>query len=304
MPEYPDITVYIERLRHFIQGEPLQQVRLANPFLLRTVEPPLAAIEGAILEDIERLGKRICLGFAGEYYLVLHLMISGRLRWQKSGSAVPRRIGLAALDFPPGTLLITEASTQKRASLHLVRGREQLAQFARGGLELFEASLQAFAAALRAENHTLKRSLTDPRIISGVGNAYSDEILHRARLSPVIWTSRLTDEEIARLFDAARAVLHEWTDRLRAEVGDGFPHQVTAFHAAMAVHGKYGQPCPVCGGPVQRIRYASRETNYCPGCQTEGKLRADRALSRLLGRDWPRTLEELEAHKASRRTED
>ncbi len=297
MPEYPDIVVYIESLQHFVQGQTLTHVRIAHPFVLRTAEPPVAALHGKILRDLERLGKRIVLVFDEDHFLVLHLMISGRLQWYPPDRKVPAKGWLAALDFANGTLLLTETSTQKRASLHLVRGREALQAFARGGLEVMEATTEEFRAMLQAENHTLKRALTDQRLFSGIGNAYSDEILHRARLSPFLLTKYLTDEQIAYLAEATKAVLAEWVARLRAEAGEGFPTKVTAFHEAMAVHGRYGQPCPVCGVKVQRIRYAENETNYCPRCQTEDRLLADRALSRLLKDDWPRTVEELEERK-------
>jgi formamidopyrimidine-DNA glycosylase len=301
LPEYPDITVYIERLLDFLQDQELQHVRLANPFFLRTADPPIESIHGLILQDIERIGKRIVFGFAHEYFLVLHLMVSGRLHWQKQRCKIPTKKGLAALDFPNGSLLITETSTKKRASLHLVQGRQQLQTFDRGGLDVFTTTIEEFHHALIAENHTLKRALTDPRIVSGIGNAYSDEILHRARLSPVLLTQNMTEEQIEQLYRATRAILLEWTTRLRQEVGEGFPKNVTAFRAEMAVHGRYGQPCPTCGTKVQRIRYSTNETNYCPHCQTGGKLLADRALSRLLRKDWPRTLEELEARYEGKR---
>ncbi len=298
MPEYPDIMVYIESLQRFVQGQAVARVRIAHPFVLRTVEPPLTALYGRVLCDVERLGKRIIFVFDDNLFLVLHLMISGRLQWiPQERNKVPEKGWLAALDFERGTLLITEFSSQKRASLHLLRGREALQLFARGGLEVMGATTAEFRAALQVENHTLKRALTDPRLFSGIGNAYSDEILHRARLSPFLLTQKLTDEQIARLDDATRAVLTEWVARLRAEAGAGFPTRVTAFHEAMAVHGRYGKPCPVCGTTVQRVRYANNEMNYCPRCQTEDRLLADRALSRLLKDDWPRTLEELEERK-------
>jgi formamidopyrimidine-DNA glycosylase len=294
LPEYPDITVYVERLRHFVGGRPLQRIRLGSPFFLRTAVPPLTAIEGLLLEDIERLGKRIVFAFEGDFFLVLHLMVSGRLHWKEAGQAIPKKKGLAALDFENGTLSVTEVSTKKRASLHVVKGREDLEAFDRKGLEVFAATLEEFRNAVTAESHTLKRTLTDPRILSGIGNAYSDEILHRAQLSPILLTRKITDRQVERLYHAAREVLLEWTARLRDETGDGFPAKVTAFRDEMAVHGKFQQPCPVCGTAVQRIRYATNETNYCPACQTGGKLLADRALSRLLKADWPRTVEELE----------
>jgi formamidopyrimidine-DNA glycosylase len=300
VPEYPDVVVYIERLRHFVQGQTLEHTRIAHVFLLRTADPPIAVLEGRVLQGIERLGKRIIFDFGDEYFLTLHLMISGRLHWYPPERKVPAKGWLAALDFTNGALLITEASTQKRASLHLVRGRDALHAFDRGGLEVMEATFETFRAALKAENHTLKRALTDQRLFSGIGNAYSDEILHHARLSPFLLTKNLTDEQIAQLAEATKTVLAEWVERLRAEAGDGFPAKVTAFHEAMAVHGRYGQPCPVCGVKVQRIRYADNEMNYCPRCQTEDRLLADRALSRLLKEDWPRTVEELEEHRGGR----
>jgi formamidopyrimidine-DNA glycosylase len=295
VPELPDVTLYVERLSALCVGHALLRTRLAGPVLLRSVDPPLAAAHGQVLREVRRLGKRIVLGFDGELYLVFHLMIAGRFRWRPAGAAIPKKLGHAAFDFESGTLLLTEASSKKRATLHVVRGAEALAAHDPGGLEVFEADLAGFAARLRLENRTLKRALTDPRILSGIGNAYSDEILHAARLSPVKLTQKLDDAELARLFDAARATLAGWTERLRAEVGDGFPEKVTAFRPEMAVHGRYRQPCPVCGSPVQRIVHAENESNYCATCQTGGKLLADRALSQLLRRDWPRTLEELDA---------
>ncbi|MCB0028566.1 MAG: hypothetical protein KDE28_11700 [Anaerolineales bacterium] len=301
MPEYPDITVYVERLEHFLLGQPLKQLRIKTPFLLRTYEPAPETFTGRTVTELGRLGKRIIFGFEGDFFMALHLMINGRLHWQKAGAIIPAKRGLAALDFPHGTLLLTESTSQKRAALHLVQGREALAAFNRGGVNVLTTGLDQFTAALRRENHTLKRSLTDPRLIDGIGNAYSDEILHRAGLSPFLLTSKITDDQIAGLYEASRGILLDWTERLRQEVGDGFPARVTAFHEAMAVHGKYGQPCPVCGTPIQRIKYASSETNYCPTCQTGGRLLADRALSRLLKQDWPRTPEELEAHIQDRR---
>lgn len=297
MPELPDITVYVERLAAFTVGRVLEKVRLASPFVLRSVDPPIRAIEDATVTGTGRIGKRLVLDFEGDLHLVIHLMIAGRLRWKKRGITIPKKVGLAAFDFPHGTLLFTEASPKKRASLHLVRGREALAEIDRGGVDLFRASTAEVARALRDENHTIKRALTDPTVIDGVGNAYSDEILHRARMSPFRQTRQLADDEIATLHAAAKAVLSEWIERLRAEVGDGFPDEVTAFRPEMAVHGKYGQPCPVCGTPVQRIRYADNEANYCVTCQTGGKLLADRSLSRLLKENWPKTLEELEERK-------
>src|SRR2546423_9904574 len=293
MPELPDITVYIEALESRIVGQPLERVRIPKPFLLRSVDPPLHAANGKRVAGIRRMGKRSVLGLEDDLFPVIHLMIAGRLRWVPAGGKVPGKIGLAAFDFPNGTLVLTEAGSKRRASLWLVRGEQSLEQFERGGLEVLEASLAEFTERLMQENHTLKRSLTDPRLFSGIGNAYSDEILHRAKLSPVKHTKRLNEEEIGRLFDATRSILLEWTDRLRRESADDFPTKVTAFRDEMAVHGKYGKPCPVCGTPVQRIRYADNETNYCPRCQTDGKLLADRALSRLLKQDWPKSIDEL-----------
>jgi formamidopyrimidine-DNA glycosylase len=293
LPELPDITVYVEALRQRIVGQPIDEVRLKTPFLLRTVDPPLADLIGKHIVSVERLGKRIILELDGELFVVIHLMIAGRLHWKARGAKSGSRSDLAAFEFPTGVLSLTEAGTKRRASLHLVRGRAGLDEFKRGGLEPLEAARDDFAARLRLENHTVKRSLTDPRLFSGIGNAYSDEILHRAKLSPVKLTSRLSDGEIARLFEATKTILIEWTDRLRAEAGDTFPEKVTAFRPEMAVHGRFGQPCPVCGTPVQRIRYADNETNYCARCQTDGKLLADRALSRLLKQDWPRSIDEV-----------
>jgi formamidopyrimidine-DNA glycosylase len=297
VPELPDITVYVEALNRRIAGSRLEDVRLKSPFLLRSVEPPIAVLKGKPVVEVRRLGKRIVLVFDGQLFLVLHLMIAGRLKWRDAGKKPAGKIDLAAFDFSTGTLLLTEAGTKKRASLHVVAGADGLVAFDRGGLEVLDATAADFAARLTSESHTVKRALTDPRLFSGIGNAYSDEILHRAKMSPVKLTRRLTPEEMQRIFDATRATLIEWTDRLRAETGEGFPEKVTAFRAEMAVHGRYGEPCPVCGSPVQRIRYADNETNYCPTCQTEGKLLADRALSRLLKEDWPRSLEELDEIK-------
>jgi formamidopyrimidine-DNA glycosylase len=293
MPELPDITVYVEALRRRLVGQPVNEVRVNTPFLLRTVDPPLSELIGKTVRGVEHSGKRIVIELDDELFVVLHLMIAGRLHWKPRDAKGKGRASLASFEFPNGTLTLTEAGTKRRASLSLYRGRAALAEIARGGLEIFDATLEQFAERLRAENHTLKRSLTDPRLFSGIGNAYSDELLHRARLSPVKLTSRLTDEEIATLFDATRVTLTEWTDRLRAEAGDDFPEKVTAFRPEMAVHGRYGQPCPVCGSPVQRIRYADNETNYCARCQTDGKLLADRGLSRLLKQDWPKSLDEI-----------
>jgi formamidopyrimidine-DNA glycosylase len=294
LPELPDVVVYIEALERRILDRRLLGVRLLSPFVLRTVTPPIGALAGRRVLHLRRMGKRIVIGLEDELYAVIHLMIAGRLRWAAPGAKPPGKIGLAAFDFEAGSVLLTEAGSKRRASLHVVAGREALAGFERGGLEPLEGSAETFVARLRSESHTLKRALTDPRLFSGIGNAYSDEILHRARLSPLKLTGRLTDEEAARLHAASREVLAEWTDRLRRETGDGFPAKVTAFRPGMAVHGRFRQPCPVCGTPVQRIRYAENETNYCPSCQTEGRLLADRGLSRLLKEDWPRSLEELE----------
>jgi len=293
VPELPDITVYIEALAARVIGQPLERTRIAKPFLLRSVDPPISAANGKRVTGIRRIGKRIVLELEDDLFLVIHLMIAGRLRWVSAGGKVPGKVGLAAFDFPNGTLILTEAGSKRRASLWLVRGEQSLGQFERGGLEVLDAAVAQFKERLVQENHTLKRSLTDPRLFSGIGNAYSDEILHRAKLSPVKHTSRLTEEEITRLFDATRTILMEWTERLRRESADDFPAKVTAFREEMAVHGKFGKPCPVCGTPVQRIRYADNETNYCPRCQTDGKLLADRALSRLLKQDWPKSIDEL-----------
>jgi formamidopyrimidine-DNA glycosylase len=293
MPELPDVTVYIEALEKRIVGQPLLGVRLASPFLLRTVEPPIGAVHGKRVHGLRRLGKRIALGLEDDLGLVLHLMINGRLHWKEPGAKLAGRYALAAFDFPNGTLSLTEFGPKKRASLHLVRGEAALLEHDPGGLEVFEIDLDAFCTALTRENHTLKRALTDPRLFSGIGNAYSDEILHRARLSPLAMTGKLSAEESARLYAATRATLVDWTERLRAHYGDDFPEKVTAFRPEMAVHGKYQKPCPDCGTAVQRIRYADNETNYCPRCQTGGQLLADRAFSRLLRKDWPRTIDEL-----------
>ncbi len=301
MPEYPDVTVYVERLDALCTGRVLERVRLGSPFLLRTVDPPLSEAHGKRVVGFERIGKRIVFALDDELFLVIHLMIAGRLRWRKAGAVLPRGNGLAAFDFADGTIVFTEASKKKRASLHVVRGRAALADFDRGGLELIGSTADAFAAAMTRENHTLKRALTDPRILSGIGNAYSDEILHRARMSPFKQTSQLSAGEMATLHRACIDVLEEWAARLRAEVGDGFPDKVTAFRDEMAVHGKYRQPCPVCGKPVQRIVYAENEANYCAECQTGGRVLADRSLSRLLKQNWPRTLEELEERRPTRK---
>jgi formamidopyrimidine-DNA glycosylase len=295
MPELPDIAAYIHALSKRVYGARLERVRLRSPFFLRTVEPPLAAAAGARIAGIERLGKRIVFALDGDLFLILHLMIAGRLWWHDAGKEIPGGgRGLAAFDFETGTLIVTEAGTKKRASLHVVKGREALAAHDPGGLDPFALDSESFARALRAENHTIKRSLTDPRILSGIGNSYSDEILHRARLSPIVQTQRMTEAEMTRLQGATCAVLREWSERLTAEAEREWPQKVTAFRAGMAAHGRYGKPCPVCGSPIQRIRYADNETNYCARCQTGGKLLADRSLSRLLHKDWPKTLDELE----------
>ena len=294
MPELPDITAYIEALEARILRQPIQAVRLASPFVLRTFDPPISEAVGKQVVRIQRIGKRIALELQGNLFLVLHLMIAGRLKWLDRGAKVPGKVGLAAIDFPYGTLILTEAATKKRASLHFVRGVEAVRALDRGGIEVLDASLAAFREALLRENHTLKRSLTDPRLFSGIGNAYSDEILHRAKLSPVQTTHKLSEEDIARLHRATQEVLREWIERLRAEAGAGFPEKVTAFREGMAVHGRYRKPCLVCGTAVQRIAYADNETNYCPRCQTEGRILSDRSLSRLLKSDWPRSIEELE----------
>ena len=300
MPELPDVTLYVECLQTRIVGQPLVQVRLASPFVLRSVTPPLADIESGQVRGVSRLGKRIVIALEQNLALVMHLMIAGRLWWRGPGAPIPKRRGLAAFDFPTGTLLFTEAGTRKRASIHVVRGAAALQAHDRGGLEVLEATGDLFRDALIRENHTVKRALTDPTLFSGIGNAYSDEILHAARLSPLKLTRMLKAAEILRLFEATRTTLELWIDRLRQEVGTGFPEKVTAFRDGMAVHGRYGKPCPVCASPVQRIVYASNQANYCPRCQTHGRLLADRALSRLLKSDWPRSLEELEMMSTSR----
>ena len=296
MPELPDVTVYIEALSQRIVGQPCIAYAILNPFVLRTVEPSLNDIVGRSVNTIERLGKRIVMEFDNDVFIVIHLMIAGRFRWHDAGprKKVAAKISLAELEFPTGTLTFTEAGSKRRASLHVVRGHQALREFDRGGLEVLDATFEQFTERLMRENHTLKRSLTDPRLFSGIGNAYSDELLHRARMSPLKLTSRLTDDEKRRLFEATRETLVEWTNRLRDELAGAFPEKVTAFRKEMVVHGRFGLPCPECGTPVQRIRYRDNETNYCARCQTEGRLLADRALSRLLKQDWPRTLEELE----------
>jgi formamidopyrimidine-DNA glycosylase len=293
MPELPDITVYIEALEKRIVGEPLTDAKIVNPFVLRSVSPPLSRIVGARVTAIRRMGKRIVLAFEGDVFLVIHLMIAGRLRWRDPGGGAVRPAPLARFEFPKGVLFLTEAGKKRRASVHLVEGEGGLTEFDRGGLEVMSSSVGEFAGRLRAENHTIKRSLTDPRLFSGIGNAYSDEILHHARMSPLLLTSRMTDEQIATLHASVVSVMKKWTDDLRAELNGEFPEKVTAFREEMAVHGRFGKPCPVCGAPVQRIRYADNETNYCARCQTGGRLLADRAMSRLLKQDWPRSLDEL-----------
>jgi formamidopyrimidine-DNA glycosylase len=297
LPELPDVEVYVDHLRRRVVGQPLEGVRVASPFLVRSFDPPISLASAKRVLGVRRVGKRVVLALEGDLYLVLHLMIAGRLRWRERGAKVPGKVGLAAFDFPNGTLILTEASSKKRASLHLVRGEEGVRALDPGGIEPLSSDRVAFAAALRRENHTVKRSLTDPHLFSGIGNAYSDEILWRAKMSPVRMTSAMTDEEIARLHAAAQATLRDWTERLSRETGEEFPENVTAFREGMAVHGRYRQPCPECGAPVQRIAYAENEANYCAKCQTGGKLLADRSLSRLMHGDWPKTLDELEARK-------
>ena len=294
MPELPDITVYLEHLATRIVGKPIEAVEIANPFVLRTVTPPIASVVGQKVADLRRMGKRVVIGVEGDLFIVIHLMIAGRLRWRPPGKRLPGKLALAAFSFSNGTIFLTEAGSTRRASVYVVSGEDALTQFDRGGLEVLDTDLAAFTERLRSENHTLKRSLTDPRLFSGIGNSYSDEILHRARLSPLALSSKLSDEEVSRLFDATRSILLEWTARLREETGDEFPEKVTAFREGMAVHGRFGKPCPVCGTPVQRIRYKSNETNYCARCQTGGRLLADRGLSRLLKQDWPRSIDEVE----------
>ncbi|HUP35349.1 MAG TPA: DNA-formamidopyrimidine glycosylase family protein [Candidatus Limnocylindria bacterium] len=297
MPELPDLTVYLEALAARVGGARLERIRLANPFVLRSVDPPPTDVAGRAATGLRRLGKRIVIALEGERFVLIHLMIAGRLHWKDAGAKLPGKIGLAALDFSTGTVTLTEAGSKRRAAIHLVRGEAALAAHDPGGLELGDADAAAFRAAITRESHTLKRTLTDPRILSGIGNAYSDEILHRARLSPVRMTRQLSEEESTRLFEAAKATLADWIERLRREAGGAFPEGVTAFRPDMAVHGRYGHPCPDCGAPVQRIVHAENETNYCARCQTAGRLLADRALSRLLHRDWPRTLEEMEERR-------
>jgi formamidopyrimidine-DNA glycosylase len=297
MPELPDILLYLHALGPRVVGQRVLGARLASPFLLRSIDPPLSAVSGLVVTDLHRIGKRIAFELEDELFLVFHLMIAGRFRWREPGARIPGKVGLLAIDFEHGTLILTEAGTKRRASLHIVRGRAGMEEHDPGGLEVMTADVSSFAGALRRENHTLKRSLTDPHVFSGIGNAYSDEILHAARLSPFKQTSSLTDEEVARLYDATRATLGGWVERLQQETGHSFPEKVTAFRDGMAVHGRYGQPCPDCGSPVQRVVYAANEANYCATCQTGGRLLADRSLSRLMRGDWPRTLEELERRK-------
>jgi formamidopyrimidine-DNA glycosylase len=297
MPELPDISAYIAALEPRVLGQPLQQVRIASAFLLRTAQPPISAVEGRTVRELRRIGKRIAFGLEGDSWLVLHLMIAGRLHWRAAGAKLAGRNSLAAFDFPHGSLVLTEAGSKRRASLFLFSDEEALLSIDPGGIDVMACDLPAFRAALTTENRTLKRALTDPRLVSGIGNAYSDEILHAAQLSPVTLTHKLTDPDWRRLFEATRSTLQLWIDRLRTETGDGFPEKVTAFRPEMAVHGKFNLPCPRCGEKIQRIRYADNETDYCPRCQTGGKLLADRGLSRLLGKDWPRTLNELELLK-------
>ncbi len=294
MPELPDVVLYLESLAPRVLNQPLEAIRIVNPFVLRSFAPPIGHAEQRKVTGLSRIGKRIVLELENGLFLVIHLMIAGRLRWRPPGGKPPGRPALAAFVFPTGTLVLTEAGSKRRASLHLVEGAESLAMIDRGGLEVLDADLPTFAERLRSERHTVKRALTDPRLFSGIGNAYSDEILHRARMSPMVLTDRLDDDNIARLHQAVRDVLSEWILRLRQETGDGFPEKVTAFREGMAVHGRFGEPCPVCGAPVQRIRYAENETNYCARCQTGGRLLADRAMSRLLKEDWPRNLDEIE----------
>lgn len=297
MPELPDITAYIAALESRIVSQTLQRVRLASPFLLRTVDPPLSGVERRIVQKLRRIGKRIAIGMEGDLWLVLQLMIAGRLHWKAAGAKLGGRQNLAAFDFPNGSLILTEAGSKRRAALHLINGEANLASLDAGGIDVFESDLETFRKTLTAENHTLKRAFTDPRLLSGIGNAYSDEILHAAQLSPILQTKRLTPEEWSRLFESTRSTLRLWVNRLVSEAKEKFPEKVTAFRKDMAVHGRYGLPCPRCGDKVLRIRYADKETNYCARCQTGGKVLADRSLSRLLGSDWPRTLEELEALK-------
>ncbi|HEY1950362.1 MAG TPA: DNA-formamidopyrimidine glycosylase family protein [Bryobacteraceae bacterium] len=297
MPELPDIAAYISALEPRVVGKPLERVRLASAFLLRTIEPPVASVEGRVVRELRRVGKRIAIGMEGDLWVVLHLMIAGRLHWRPPQVKLAGRQNLAAFDFPDGSLTLTEAGTKRRASLHILRGEEGLRSIDPGGIDVFSADIDLFRSVLTVENHTLKRALTDPRVLSGIGNSFSDEILHAAQLSPIAQTQKLKAEEWERLFEATRRTLQVWIDRLKAEAGNGFPEKVSAFREGMAAHGRFGEPCPRCGEKIQRIRYADNETDYCAGCQTGGKILADRGLSRLLGKDWPRTLDELEALK-------
>jgi formamidopyrimidine-DNA glycosylase len=297
MPELPDVVVYIEALMPRVVGQPLEKIRIGNPFIVRTIDPPPHELEGLRVTALRRMGKRIVFAFENNLFMVIHLMIAGRLRWRDRGAAIPGKVGMAAFDFPTGTLLFTEQGSKRQASIHLFRGAAGLTEFDRGGLEVLEADLPAFAERLTGENHTLKRALTDPTIFSGIGNAYSDEILHAARLSPMKQTRQLSDAEIEALFEATTRTLESWIERTRDEVGEGFPEKVTAFREGMSAHGRFGQPCPVCGAPIQRIVYAHNECNYCAKCQTEGRLLSDRALARLLREDWPKTLDEMERRR-------
>ena len=302
MPELPDITIYLEALEGRILHQRLERIRISSPFLMRTAVPPIERAQGKHVRELGRMGKRIVLGLEDGLWLVLHLMIAGRLHWRERAAKISRKLGLATLDFPNGTLVLTEAGTQRRASLHVVEGEQALRLLDPGGLEVLESSFEDFARMLTSRNHTLKRALTDPSLFSGIGNAYSDEILHRAQLSPVTLTQKLDDEQIRRLYESVKEVLNEWIVRLLKETGDGFPENVTAFRPEMAVHGKFGQACPTCGGAVQRIRYADNETDYCPKCQTGGRLLSDRSLSLLLKKDWPKTPEEMEEMRAGHRS--
>ncbi|MEO5896407.1 MAG: DNA-formamidopyrimidine glycosylase family protein [Vicinamibacterales bacterium] len=297
MPELPDLVIYLEALTSRVVGQPLERIRIGNPFVIRTIEPPPQEFDGRRVAALRRMGKRIVFVFDDDFFMVVHLMIAGRLKWRQGGAAIPGKVGMAAFDFPTGTLVFTEQGSKRQASIHLVRGTAGLAQFERGGLEVLDADLPAFAERLTAENHTLKRALTDPTIFSGIGNAYSDEILHAAKLSPMKQTRQLSDAEISALLEATQRTLETWIERTRDECGDAFPEKVTAFREGMAAHGRFGKPCPVCGAPIQRIVYAHNECNYCANCQTEGRLLSDRALARLLRQDWPKTLDEMESRK-------
>jgi formamidopyrimidine-DNA glycosylase len=302
LPELPDITLYLHALAPRVMDQPLERLRIGNPFIVRTIEPPVSAIEGRRVVGLRRVGKRIVFAVEGDYFVVLHLMIAGRLRWREHGAAIPGKVGLAAFDFPTGTAVLTEQGAKRQASIHLIAGAANLASLDPGGLEVLDSSVPEFAERLTRENHTLKRALTDPHIFSGIGNAYSDEILHAAKMSPMTLTSNLRDSDIARLHEATIRTLERWIERLRDETGDAFPEKVTAFRQGMAVHGRYGQPCPACGAPIQRIVYAHNEANYCATCQTGGRLLSDRALARLLKQDWPRTVEDMERKKEKLRS--